>query len=740
MSLIPTKKEQAKIIDMSVKPFLPGPGFYSWPGQRPPPAGRPGIHSWSGKVRRSPAAGRCLVPTCLFLWILFTGAGAQGQELTIDPKLYHLRNGDLAEWAEFARQADGNQLTLPFQARANQTHYTLCLRQQDVKQDWTILLNGREIGKLALDEKDMFWYVDVPPNTLKTGANSLLISTTSAQVDDIRVGQLVLAERPMDTWLNEAALQVEVREEGGIQGLPCRITITNLEGTLQPIRAQPGQHLAIRPGYVYSGDGKAVLGLPAGTYRIYATRGMEYGVDSADVVLKPGGQAVHKLVINRQVPTTGWVSSDTHVHTFTYSGHGDATIAERALSLAGEGIELPVITDHNVIVDIRPVARQMGVDKFFTAVSGIETTTSVGHFNIFPVAPNTPVPDFRVKDWDTLSRGLAQVAGLEAIILNHARDIHAGFRPFDPQRHLAVAGRTLTGWHLPANAMEVINSGATQTNNMQLYWDWFGMLNGGHQLTPVGASDSHDVSRYLVGQARTYIRSQNQDPGQINTAEAIANFKAGKVMVSFGLLAEMVVNAHYGPGELAPAPGEVLVAVQVLGPAWAKADKVTLYANGREIQQSPIRDPGAGGVKWRGTWKLPRPRQDLFLVAVAEGPGGHLPFWPIGKPYQPRSPDWVPRVMGSTGAVWIDGDGDKQFTSALAYAQELTGKFQYNLPRLIKKLKAYDESVALQVASQLQLLGTDVAGPQITELLKKASPPTKAGFEHFALAWKRLSH
>jgi hypothetical protein len=96
--------------------------------------------------------------------------------------------------------------------------------------------------------------------------------------------------------------------------------------------------------------------------------------------------------------------------------------------------------------------------------------------------------------------------------------------------------------------------------------------------------------------------------------------------------------------------------------------------------------------------------------------------------------------MGSTGAVWIDGDGDKQFTSALAYAQELTGKFQYNLPRLIKKLKAYDESVALQVASQLQLLGTDVAGPQITELLKKASPATKAGFEHFALAWKRLSH
>lgn len=666
-------------------------------------------------------------------------AGVQGQELSIAPRLYHLRNGDTAEWTDFASPPDGKQLTLSFQARANLSPYTLRLRQQDVKQEWTILLNGREIGLLAADEKDMFGYVEVPPNVLITGTNSLQIATAAAETDDIRVGQLVLADRPRDAWLQEASLLVEVREEASQQGLPSRITITNAGGTLQPIRAQAGQQIAVRPGYVYTGNGKAALGIPAGRYRVYATRGMEYGVDSAEVVIKPGDQVVQKLVIRREVPTAGWVSSDTHVHTFTYSGHGDATMAERALSLAGEGIELPVITDHNVIADIGPVARQMGVDKFFTPVSGIETTTPVGHFNIFPVAPNTPVPDFRVQDWDTLSRGLAQVAGLEAIILNHARDIHAGFRPFDPQRHLSVAGRSLTGWHLPANAMEVINSGATQTDEMQLYRDWFGMLNGGHQLTPVGASDSHDVSRYLVGQGRTYIRARDQYPGQLDVAEATGNFKVGKVMVSFGLLAEIEVNNQYGPGELVPAPGEVHVTVQVLGPAWARADQVTLYANGRQIQQSPIRDAGTGGLKWRGTWKLPRSRQDVFLVAVAAGPGGHLPFWPIGKPYQPRSPDWVPRVLGSTGAVWIDGDGDRQFTSALAYARCLTGKYRHDLPRLIRKLRPYDESVAVQVASQLQLQGIAVAGPQIRGLLKKASPATKAGFAHFTLAWRQVS-
>jgi hypothetical protein len=209
------------------------------------------------------------------------------------------------------------------------------------------------------------------------------------------------------------------------------------------------------------------------------------------------------------------------------------------------------------------------------------------------------------------------------------------------------------------------------------------------------------------------------------------------VMVGFGLLAEMTVNNSYGPGELAPARDEVVVvAVRVLGPAWTRADKVSLYANGRKIEEALIRDPGTGGVKWSGTWKLPQTRQDLFLVAVAEGPAGRMPFWPIGKPYQPLSPDWQPRVMGATGAVWVDGDQDQRVSSAQAYAKKLMDKWGRNLPKLIRKLSAYDQAVAVQVASLLQLQGVDVAGPEITKSLGKASPATQAGFEQFTLAWR----
>src|SRR6185436_11047873 len=107
----------------------------------------------------------------------------------------------------------------------------------------------------------------------------------------------------------------------------------------------------------------------------------------ANVELKPGDGAKQSLKIRRVVPANGYVSCDTHVHTFTYSRHGDATIEERMLTLAGEGIELPIATDHNLQIDYEAVAEAQGVRKFFTPVIGNEVTTAkLGHFNVFPVA------------------------------------------------------------------------------------------------------------------------------------------------------------------------------------------------------------------------------------------------------------------------------------------------------------------------------------------------------------------
>lgn len=469
--------------------------------------------------------------------------------------------------------------------------------------------------------------------------------------------------------------------------------------------------------------------MPAGTYKIYAGRGFEYGVDSVQVNLGVGDNSQKTLRIRREVNTEGWVSSDTHIHTFTHSRHGDATTKERAITLAGEGIELPIMTDHNVYVDLSSEAKATGVSSYFTPVIGDELTTKFGHFNVFKTEMGTSVPDANVKDWDDVIRNINDSDNSKVIILNHARDIHIGFRPFGPARHLSHAGISKDDWKFPANAMEVINSGSQQTNIMNLYHDWFGMLNRGLFLTPVGSSDSHDVSRYTVGQGRTYIQSNDGDPAKIDVDEAIKNFKTGKVMVSLGLLTKITINSKYGPGTLVPTSNKVSATVEVWGPAWTKADHVTLYANGKAIRAEKIRDAGKAGLKWKSTWEIPLPKHDIFLVATAEGPGSGMPFWPIAKPYQPASPDWTPRLMGSSGAVWIDADNNERRNAAFDYAKEIVDSSPDSIDKIIKRLAAYDEAVAAQVAGLLWKAGTTLTSSEVSTALKRARPETKAGFD-----------
>src|SRR5439155_8380493 len=289
--------------------------------------------------------------------------------------------------------------------------------------------------------------------------------------------------------------------------------------------------LAVRPGVIYTATGDAKISLPAGQYTIYAGRGFEYSLDSTTVDLKPGDTAEHQFKISRVVQTSGYVSCDTDIHTFTYSRHGDATLEERMLTLAGENIELAIATDHNLQIDYTETAKKLGVDKYFTSVIGNEVTTAAqGHFNVFPIPANSKLLNFRAANWDVLATNISEIASPNpVIIINHARDLHGGFRPDDPSRFIAIAGQRTDGRKLPANAMEVINSGAIMSDYMRLYRDWFGLLNRGQKLTPVGASDSHDVSRYIVGQARTYIKCDDSDPAHINIDEARANFLAGKV-------------------------------------------------------------------------------------------------------------------------------------------------------------------------------------------------------------------
>jgi len=666
----------------------------------------------------------------------------------IDDQLHYLGTPGDPEWEEFAgRTPQGRRLEVRFTASANTNENTLLVRQRDVKLDWGVELNGRKLGKLFLSEQDLIQSFTIPAGALSAGENVLSVIPPRER-DDIEVGEVKLDSRPAKAALNESALMISVLDDDTRQPLPCRITVVDRNGSLfpfyvensqasnpgnQPSTNNPQPTLAIRPGVVYVGGGTVRIGLPAGAYTLYASRGFEYSVRTQHVTLPPGRTYPLTLRIRREVPTQGMVACDTHVHTFTYSGHGDATVEERMLTLAGEGIELPIATDHNTLTDYREFARKMKAQDFFTPVIGDEVTTEFGHFNIFPVLAGSRVPNHRIAEWPKLMEELRSTPGVRVVVLNHPRNVHSNFQPFADKNFNPVTGENRRGFEFSFDAMEVANSSALQSDLMLTFRDWFALLNYGYRVTAVGSSDCHDVSRYIVGQGRSYVRCDDATPGTINIEQACQGFLQGRVLVSLGLLTQMTVEDRFGVGDLATGLGELMrVTVTVLGPSWTSADRVELFANGVRIRDQPIDAPVSPVEKTRITWLIPKPAYDIHLVAIASGPSVSAPYGSVPKPYQPTSRSWVPCVLGATNPIWIDGDGDGKFTAPRAYAKEMVQRIGADPGKLIVELAKFDEAVAIQAASLCQAAGRDVRSAEVMQLLNASLQHVQRGFAAYA--------
>jgi hypothetical protein len=673
--------------------------------------------------------------------------------LVVESRFVHLRSGTTREWSDFPERSQGSDHEARFRATRNEQESTLRLRQQDVKQGWRVLLNAKPLGDLVRDENEMLLCFPIPAGALLDGENVLRIephSRNDRTSDDIRVGELRIDPRAVREVLNEGTVEIHVTDADQGQPLPCRLTIVDGDGVLQTAGAVSNEQLAVRPGTIYAARGVANFGLPAGQYTIYAGRGFEYSLAREELTVVRGKVHKKNLSIRREVSTEGYVACDTHVHTLTHSGHGDATIVERMITVAGEGIELPIATDHNKHIDYEPHARQLDLRQHFTPVIGNEVTTSVGHYNVFPVQAGARLPDHRKTDWGEIADEIFQTPGVRVAILNHARDLHSGVRPFGPKLHNAVIGENVRGWPLRFKAMEVINSGAVQTDDLQLFHDWMGLLNRGHMITPVASSDSHDVARHFVGQGRTYIRCGDDDPGKIDVDTAVTSFLQGRVLVSYGLLAELTVSGRYRSGDLVPLPGEplpgepspeqVALELRVLGPAWTQANQVQLYSNGELVREETLpaeRDVRLPhGVHWRATWRIPRPRHDVHLVALATGPGIRGSYWKTAKPYQPTSPDWAPRVLGCSGAVWLDGDGDGRRSTARDYAERLIASAKGDVARLIESLASFDAATAAQASHLFRTAGGSLESTAFHAASQDAPPAIQAGIRSYLRAWR----
>jgi hypothetical protein len=680
------------------------------------------------------------VRKALYFCALLTPALALGGEpdpvRVLDGKMYYLGTPGLTEWDEFeGKTPHGRRLDVTFQAEENPAACTLFVRQDDVKFPWSVQLNGKKFGELMPMDGWQVTPIGIPAKALRKGENTLAFVSPLA-TDDILLGDIRLDSRPLEKALGDAKIQIRVTDKNS-KGLPCRITLADDKGALMPLVVlnaeanQPSKLLAARPGVVYTRDGVAELGVLPGSYTVYATRGFEYSMATQTISVAKGESKSLELQIVREVPTRNLIACDTHIHTRTFSGHGDATVDERMLTIAGEGIELAVSTEHNLHADYREAQTRTAMLDHFTPVPGNEITTKVGHFNAFPIKAGSAPPDAKVEDWPVLLQSIRGTPGVQVVTLNHPRDLHTNFTPFGPQNLNPVSGEHFRASDLKFDAVEVVTSAAMQSDIELQYRDWFALLNYGYRFSGIASSDSHDVSRFILGQGRTYVVCDDSKPGQINIDEACKNFREGRVAASLGLLPDLRVEDHFAPGDLATGLGEkIRVTATVLGPSWVNADRIELFANGTRIQDQHI-EPTTAIEKAKITWTIPRPAQDTYLVVIATGPGVTAPCWAIPKPYQPSSKAWVSRVMGSTNPIWLDADGDGKWTSPRAFAAKLLAQSDNNLAKLLALLATHDRAVCTQAASLCDAAKMDLRGDAAQALWKAAHETVRAAFAEY---------
>jgi hypothetical protein len=624
---------------------------------------------------------------CLFLLSIALAPFQKRDEdaLVITDRMHHLGNDPTPDWPEAPEEPEGVELSFTFEARAGDTEGTLRVRQRHVNDPWNLFVNGQLIGPLVRGDALADHYYTVPKGVLHAGNNTLELKPEVPE-DDITVGEILLWEKPLRDVLDLRRVTVRVRDRETQEPLPARVTFLRDE-ELAEVYSDANDSIAVRKGVVYTSEGQLSVELPAGDYRVYATRGMEWSMASADLTL--GRRAEVQLELVHEVDTTGFIACDTHIHTLTFSGHGDSSVEERMVTLAGEGVELAVATDHNHNTDYRPTQMSMGLTQYFTPTVGNEISTPIGHFNAFPLDPGEDVPLHDSRDIEAIVRD-ARAKGAKAVILNHPRwpdhatgpfgvcglDHHTGEPRSEPMTH-------------PYDAMELINSQTEEKEPMLLFSDWFALMNAGERVRAVASSDSHTVGG-VVGQGRTYIRSSTDDPAAIDVAEAADNIVQGRSSISMGIFVDVLQDGRSVMGELISANSldqTGPLSARIAAPSWVQPRRMTVYVNGRVVQETEL-DPTEGApfdhavqLDYGGSG------QDEWVVIVVTGDAVGGAWWPQINPY----------TLAASNPVRVDADGDLACDSPRATAERWLAELGTSPEAVSRILEEVDPPTAVHV-------------------------------------------
>ena len=343
----------------------------------------------------------------------------------------------------------------------------------------------------------------------------------------------------------------------------------------------------------------------------------------------------------------GWLAMDAHLHGAP-SFDGALPMEDRLATCAATGVDLPVLTDHDVHVDYRDLASAMGLEERLQVIPGVEVTTMMrGHFNVYPLQAADPgLPQGGALQWweervstSDLFELIRQTVGGEPLLqINHPRTpgmlAFAGYSPSsgEPDEPDSFS------WDF--ETFELLNSGVKDLEDVRT--DWFSFLDLGQIHTPLGVSDSH--YRFIpCGLGRTDVFLDSDDPSKVQLEDLWDALLAGHVVVAAGTTLRVAAGEAL-PGDTVTG-AELSLEVQVLTPGWIEPGTLRLYQDGELIHEELLTERSADGAWFDGSFAL-QSEQDAWYVVEVWGES------PLGAAWRDAAPYAV------SNAIFQDVQGD----------------------------------------------------------------------------------
>ncbi|HEX4517799.1 MAG TPA: CehA/McbA family metallohydrolase [Polyangiaceae bacterium] len=438
--------------------------------------------------------------------------------------------------------------------------------------------------------------------------------------------------------------------------VPCKATFEGL-GVANPDFG-PGHAAGPAKNQVTTKDGEVDVPLAPGKYRVTLSRGPEYALSQFEVDVRPGTPVEacdvgERCLLKRVVDTKGWLACDFHQHTMLGVDAPTST-RDRVIGNVAEGVEIAVATEHNIIADLEPIVRDLGLESRLVEISGDELTTDTshrpwGHANVFPLGGTAiNVRDREVKDLFAELR--TQNPGA-VFMINHPRSGGNGY--FDLLDFDRATGSSADArWESKFDAVELWN-GRNVAQRGAVLEDVMSLLRNAHPTTITGTTDTHGMVGQEAGYPRTYVKAKDDALGAWDAS------RTGELVKSIRETREVVVTN--GPfirvkraqiGSVNAARGSITLDVTVTSAPWIEVKKLKLVhvSKNEPIEKDvTMHAVPSGAMEASASFTFKVDKDDAVFV-IASG----------DKPLSPVLPGDAAEIRpwAITGAIWLDADGD----------------------------------------------------------------------------------